>query len=107
MKGNSILKGDVVAVPADLRKALNKNDKAREAWNDITPIARRDWIVAIVTTKVRETRERRINKAISMLTSGKRRICCFPGLNWILREQKKSGKVDKRLVSIASKLKYR
>ncbi len=100
------MKGDVVGVPTDLRKALTENATAREAWNDITPIARRDWIVAIITTKVKETRERRIKKAISMLTSGKRRICCFPGVKWILREQKKSGKVDKRLASIAFKLKY-
>jgi hypothetical protein len=105
MADNTILNGDVVKVPADLRKVLQAHPKAREAWNSITPIARRDWIVAIVTTKVKETRERRIKKAISMLTAGKRRICCFPGIKWIYREQKESGKVDKQIETIAKKLK--
>jgi hypothetical protein len=64
-------------VPADLRKALVAAPKARKLWSDITPIARRDWILWITSAKQAETRERRIKNACSMLAAGKRRVCCF------------------------------
>ena len=65
-------------VPADLRKALGAAPtKAREAWSDITPAARRDFIHWIVSAKQAETRARRIRNACSMLAAGKRRPCCF------------------------------
>jgi hypothetical protein len=31
-------------VPADLRKILTSNPKALGAWEDITPLARNEWI---------------------------------------------------------------
>ena len=64
-------------VPADLRKALAAAPKARALWSDITPIARRDWILWIISAKQADTRERRIKNACSMLAAGKRRVCCF------------------------------
>src|SRR5215212_7463402 len=64
-------------VPADLRKALAAAPKARALWSDITLIARRDWIHWIVSSKQPETRARRIANACSMLSKGKRRVCCF------------------------------
>jgi hypothetical protein len=65
-------------VPADLRAALaTAESKARVVWEDITAIARRDWIQWITTAKQPETRARRIRNACSMLASGKRRVCCF------------------------------
>jgi hypothetical protein len=64
-------------VPADLRKALGAAPKAKALWSDITPNARRDWIFWITSAKQEETRSRRIKNACSMLTSGKRRVCCF------------------------------
>jgi hypothetical protein len=65
-------------VPPDLRKALAAAAaKARAAWSDITPAARRDWIHWITSAKQAETRTRRIKNACSMLAAGKRRPCCF------------------------------
>jgi hypothetical protein len=65
-------------VPADLRRALvAAASKARAAWSDITPIARRDWIHWITSAKQAETRARRIKNACAMLAAGKRRPCCF------------------------------
>ena len=65
-------------VPADLRKALAAAPPgAREAWSDITPAARRDWIHWVVSPRQAQTRARRVAKACSMLASGKRRPCCF------------------------------
>ncbi len=65
-------------VPADLRKALAAAaPKAREAWSDITPAARRDFIHWIVSPKQAETRVKRIRTACDLLAKGKRRPCCF------------------------------
>jgi hypothetical protein len=65
-------------VPTDLRKALaTAAPKARVAWSDITPNARRDWIHWITSAKQADTRARRIKNACSMLAAGKRRVCCF------------------------------
>jgi hypothetical protein len=64
-------------VPADLRKALASAPKAKALWSEITPTARRDWIQWIVSARQAETRARRISNACDMLSSGKRRVCCF------------------------------
>jgi hypothetical protein len=64
-------------VPADLRKALAAAPKARALWSDITPIARKDWIHWIMSSKLPETRARRVRNACTMLAGGKRRVCCF------------------------------
>jgi len=74
-----------IKVPPDLRKALAAAPQARNTWTDITPIARRDWILWIITAKLAETRKRRIEKACNMLSRGKRRACCFGGINWLMK----------------------
>jgi len=77
-------------VPADLREALAADPASREGWEDITPLARRDWIFSITSAKQPETRQRRIEKACDMLASGKRRLCCFPGVKWMMRDNEKT-----------------
>lgn len=63
--------------PADLRKALAAAPAALAQWKDLTQIARRDFIRWIESAKQKETRERRIERACSMLAAGKRRPCCY------------------------------
>jgi hypothetical protein len=79
-----------IRVPMDLRKALAAAPMAQAGWEDITPMARRDWIFSIGSAKQPETRRRRIEKACDMLACGKRRLCCFPGVKWIMKENAKS-----------------
>lgn len=79
MNTHKILSGTVHKLPADLRKALIANTPALAAWNDITPLARNEWICWIEGAKLIETRERRIERAYMELTEGKRRPCCWPG----------------------------
>ncbi len=64
-------------VPTDLRKALSAAPKAKALWDEITPIARRDWVAWVTSAKLAETRARRVGNACQMLAGGKRRICCF------------------------------
>ena len=65
------------ALPADLQQALADHPAARTTWDDITPLARRDWIFWITSGKKAETRSKRIHTACDRLASGKRRACCF------------------------------
>ena len=79
-----------IRMPTDLRKALAAAPLAQAGWEDITPMARRDWIFSISSAKQPETRKRRIDKACDMLASGKRRLCCFPGIKWLMKKNAKS-----------------
>ena len=64
-------------VPADLRKVFAAAPKAKAQWSDLTPLARKDFIMWIDSAKQSETRKRRIESIPSRLASGKRRPCCF------------------------------
>jgi len=79
MTKGTLSNGVVHRVPADLRDALTSSPAARAAWEDITPLARNEWICWIEFAKKQETRNRRIERARTELTQGKRRPCCWPG----------------------------
>jgi len=64
-------------VPADVKNALAAVPQAHTLWMGITPNARWDWMRWIRATKNLETRQRRIEVALSKLTAGMRRPCCF------------------------------
>ncbi len=64
-------------VPADLKRALAADAAAKATWDDITPVARRDWIAWITSGKQAQTRVKRIGVACDKLASGSRRACCF------------------------------
>jgi len=66
-------------LPADVQKAIFSVPKARALWEDITPLARNEWICWITSGKKAETRTIRIEKALSKLKSGMRRPCCWEG----------------------------
>lgn len=63
--------------PADIRKAIAAAPEAKAQWDDLTPIARRDFISWIESAKQEQTRKKRIDRACSMLAEGKRRPCCY------------------------------
>lgn len=67
---NKILSGVAHKVPADLRKALAGDPSALERWNDLTPLARNEWICWTVTTKKPQTRQNHISRTITELMHG-------------------------------------
>ena len=71
--------GVVHDMPADFNTALTAAPAACDAWHDITPLARNEWICWITSPKRPETREKRIHWGVESLTEGKRRPCCWPG----------------------------
>ncbi len=66
-------------VPADLKNVLISDQEARVAWEDITSLARNEWICWITSAKKPETRNHRIERTRTELINGKRRPCCWPG----------------------------
>lgn len=79
MSNATVLGGVVHEMPDDLRAALNGNPSALAAWNDITPLARNEFICWVTDAKQAATRERRIRRTQEELEEGKRRPCCWPG----------------------------
>lgn len=65
-------------VPKDLKDALDvAPQNVKDKWNDITPMARWEWIRWMNATLSQETRKVRIEKTISKLNGKHRRPCCF------------------------------
>ena len=79
MPPKTISEGVVHKMPADLKKALLSEPEALAVWEDITPLARNEWICWIVSAKKAETRSHRISWGCESLKSGKRRPCCWAG----------------------------
>ena len=79
MTAKGILGGTVHQLPTDLRDALIAAPAARAVWEEITPLARNEWICWVISGKKAETRKIRIRKGISKLTGGMHRPCCWAG----------------------------
>jgi len=71
--------GAVHRMPKDLGKAIAISPKAKATWGDITPLARSEWACWVTSGKKAETRNIRIEKAVSKLSGGMRRPCCWAG----------------------------
>lgn len=71
--------GVVHRIPKDLRKALLSSAKLKDIWNDLTPLARNEWICFVTIPKKSETRAEHIVRLVEDLKKGKRRPCCWPG----------------------------
>ena len=71
--------GVVHELPEVLMTALSAHPKALETWQDITPLARNEWICWIESAKKSATRTKRISWGCESLEEGKRRPCCWPG----------------------------
>jgi uncharacterized protein YdeI (YjbR/CyaY-like superfamily) len=79
MSVQHIAGGVVHDLPADLQTALLANAEALDAWNDITPLARNEFICWVEDAKQDKTRQRRIRRTQEELQEGMRRPCCWPG----------------------------
>jgi hypothetical protein len=71
--------GVVHDVPLDLRAALSTSAKTLAVWEDLTPLARNEWICWVISVKKEETRKEHIKRLINELREGKRRPCCWIG----------------------------
>ena len=79
MTDKTIATSVVHKVPEDLREALISNPDVLAKWNNLTPLARNEWICWTTIVKKSETRKDHIGRLRSELLEGKRRPCCWPG----------------------------
>lgn len=79
MTKKGISNGVVHNTPEDLRKTIASTPAMHEAWEDITALARNEWICWVTSAKKAETRAGRITRAKENLSNGKRRPCCWAG----------------------------
>ncbi len=71
--------GTAHKMPADLQKALVSNKSALTIWEDLTPLARNEWICWVTFVKKEETRKEHVKRTVSELKEGMRRPCCWIG----------------------------
>jgi hypothetical protein len=102
MNKKDISDGVVHEVPADLRVALISDQKALAAWEDLTPLARNEWICWVISVKKPETRKEHVERTRTELKEGVRRPCCWigcihrtdkpvsPSVKYVLSKQNKS-----------------
>jgi len=74
-----IADGTIHKVPVDLGKILSLKSDVLVKWNDLTPLARNEWICWTTIVKKPETRKNHIERLCTDLLKGKRRPCCWPG----------------------------
>ena len=79
MSKTRLAAGTVHTLPGNFRAALVETPAARALWEDITPLARNEWICWVISGKKAETRGIRIKKALSKMKGGMRRPCCWAG----------------------------
>ena len=79
MDTKSIATGTVHSVPSDLRKALASDPNALAKWNNLTPLARNEWICWVTFAKKDETKREHVARTVSELKEGMRRPCCWIG----------------------------
>ena len=77
--GRQVSGGVVHRVPKDLLKTLTFDSKITSIWEDLTPLARNEWICWVENAKHLETRNRRIGRVRSELKKGIRQPCCWIG----------------------------
>ena len=79
MTKNEICGGVVHELPEDLRETLASDAQARAAWEDLTPLARNEWICWAISVKKPETRRQHVEGVRTELKKGMRRPCCWMG----------------------------
>lgn len=79
MSKKEISGGVVHEVPADLEKALTSKAEALQAWENLTPLGRNEWICWVNFVKKAETRQEHIERLVNQIQEGKRRPCCWIG----------------------------
>ena len=81
-------------VPEDLAAALDAAPASiRDVWEEITPMARWEWVRWVQATANPATRQRRVEVSISKMDGGKRRPCCFDLSSCTAPDLAKGGKL--------------
>lgn len=67
------------SVPNDLAALLATDGKLDAKWQELTELARNEWICWTTSAKKAETRATRLARLREEVAEGKKRPCCWPG----------------------------
>jgi len=98
----SLADGTVHKLPADMRKAILGDKRMLAMWEDITPLARNEWICWTITCAKAETRAKHIVVMKDKMHKGERRPCCWVGC--IHRDNKTMSPTQKWVTARRSKI---
>ncbi|MEA2645263.1 MAG: hypothetical protein QOE92_346 [Chloroflexota bacterium] len=96
MSTKTVSEGVVHDVPPDLRRVLLADHDLLALWEDLTPLARNEWICWVISPKKAETRSEHVDRVREEVLDGKRRPCCWigcihrtdkeisPSVSWVL-----------------------
>jgi hypothetical protein len=79
MTSKEISGGSVHDLPEDLREILSSDAQALAVWEELTPLARNEWICWAISVKKPETRRQHVERVRTELKEGMRRPCCWYG----------------------------
>ena len=79
MPHQSLKQGTVHKIPSDLREVLVSDTDVAKVWEDLTPLARNEWICWVTAVKRPQTRQEHVQRVPVHLREGKRRPCCWAG----------------------------
>ena len=65
--------------PDELRAVLDADKPLNAKWNDLTSLARNEWICWLTSPKKQETRAAHLIRLQEEVVDGKRRPCSWPG----------------------------
>ena len=65
--------------PDELRAVLDSDPALHAKWDDLTSLARNEWVCWLTSPKKPETRSAHLVRLREEVTAGKRRPCCWPG----------------------------
>ena len=79
MSDKAISGGVVHELPEDLQQTLAADAEALAACEDLTPLARNEWICWTISVRKPETRNEHVERVRTELKEGVRRPCCWYG----------------------------
>ncbi len=79
MSNQKVSAGALHKLPDDVKKMILSDPKIHKLWEDITPLARNEWICWMTSGAMAETRTKRIKVGKDKMQKGERRPCCWQG----------------------------
>ena len=65
--------------PDVLQAELDRDPALLARWNDLTSLARNEWVCWMTSPKKQGTRDEHLQRLQEDVLGGKRRPCCWPG----------------------------
>lgn len=67
------------STPDNLQAEIDRDPALLAKWEDLTPLARNEWICWMTSPRKQETRDAHLARLKEEVLAGKRRPCCWPG----------------------------